>query len=134
MSEPNIIDRMFAALAAGDIAAARACYTADALCWHSFDGVAHDLDAITDQWRDLVSGFPRRAFVDVRRQATATGFVQQHVMVGWTAAGVAKAWPCCIVVRVENGLIARLDEYIDRAGAFVPQGDAIVAPGLPEPA
>ena len=27
-------------------------------------------------------------------------------------------WPVCIVVEIRDGLIARIDEYIDRAGWF----------------
>jgi ketosteroid isomerase-like protein len=127
----EVIDRLFAALAQGDLAAAAACCTPDVRVWHSFDGVAHDLAGIMAEWQGLVAGFPERAFVDVRRQPTPQGFVQQHVMLVRTASGVRKAWPLCIVVRIADGLIARLDEYIDRAGTFDPPADGEVrAPGL----
>ena len=126
-----VIDRMFAALSAGDLAAAAACYTPDARIWHSFDCVAHDLNGITAEWEGLVANFPQRDYVDVRRQQTPDGFVQQHVMTGTTASGARRAWPVCIVVRVEGGRIARLDEYIDRAGAFEPPvGEPLRTPGL----
>jgi hypothetical protein len=98
--------------------------------WHGYDGVALDLDGITAQWQGLVDAFSERVVVDVRRQPTATGFVQQHVMV-CAREGLRKAWPVCIVVRIVDGLIARLDEYIDRAGAFTPpDGDTVTTPGL----
>lgn len=126
-----VIDRMFAALSAGDLAEAAACFTPDARIWHSFDCIAHDLGGIMAEWAGLVVGFPQRDFVDVRRQPTPGGFVQQHVMTGITASGARKAWPVCIVVRIENGRIARLDEYIDRAGAFEPPaGELLRTPGL----
>jgi len=125
-----VIDRMFAALAAGNLAAARACYTADAVVWHGFDGVALDLDGICAQWQGLIDAFSERVVVDVRRQPTPTGFVQQHVMV-CGREGLRKAWPICVVVQIADGLIARLDEYIDRAGAFTPpEAGAVVTPGL----
>ncbi|MCW1428369.1 nuclear transport factor 2 family protein [Novosphingobium sp. JCM 18896] len=127
----SVIDRMFAALAAGKVEAALACLSDDAKIWHGFDCLAHDKAAMRAQYRGLVDGFPARDFVDVRRQATPTGFVQQHVMTATTPSGQRKAWPACIVVRIENGLITRLDEYIDRAGAFEPPATgALVTPGL----
>jgi len=127
----EVIDRMFGALAAGDLTAVRGCYTADGLVWHGFDGVALGLDAVLAQWRGLIDAFSEREVVDVRRQKIPGGFCQQHVMVVRLADGGRKAWPVCIVVQIADGLIARLDEYIDRAGFFTPPDDGpVVAPGL----
>lgn len=126
-----VIDRMFAALSCGNLADAAACFTPDARIWHSFDCIAHDLGAIMLEWEGLVANFPLRDFVDVRRQPTSSGFVQQHVMTGTTASGARRAWPVCIVVRIKDGHIARLDEYIDRAGAFEPlAGGPVRTPAL----
>jgi ketosteroid isomerase-like protein len=126
-----VVDRLFRALTLGDLDAARACFTPDGVVWHGFDRVAHDLASICEEWRQLVANFPTRAFVDVRRQSTATGLVQQHMMVATSRSGLEMAWPLCIVVRMEGGRIARLDEYIDRAGYFTPEAGAKTAtPGL----
>lgn len=131
MTDGLVIDRMFAALSSGDLAAAAECFMPDARVWHSFDCVAHDLAGIMAEWEGLVANFAQRDFVDVRRQPTPDGFVQQHVMTGTTTSGARKAWPVCIVVRIEGGRIARLDEYIDRAGAFEPPVDGqLGTPGL----
>lgn len=127
----NVIDRLFGALAGGDVQRALDCFADGAKVWHCFDCIAHDKPAMRGQWQALVDNFPERDFVDVRRQPIPGGFVQQHAMTATTASGVRKAWPVCIVVRIENGLIARLDEYIDRAGAFDPGPDRLLAtPGL----
>jgi len=127
----QVIDRLFGALADGDVDVAVACFADEAKVWHCFDCIAHDKPAMREQWQALVDNFPERDFVDVRRQPIPGGFVQQHVMTATTASGANKAWPTCIVVRVENGLIARLDEYIDRAGAFDPGPNGLkVTPGL----
>ncbi len=114
----NIIDQMYDALAAGDVAAARACYAPDAVIWHSFDRLELTPDQAAKDWEALIATFPERGSRDVRRQPTPTGFVQQHVWFVRTADGKNMAWPLCIVVEVEDGLIKRLDEYIDRAGWF----------------
>ncbi len=126
-----VVDRLFRALEEGDLDAARACLASDAVVWHGFDRKAHDLASITEDWRQLVANFPSRAFVDVRRQATATGLVQQQLMVVTARDGRRMAWPVCMVIRLEGERIARLDEYIDRAGFFVPEGEGpITTPGL----
>jgi ketosteroid isomerase-like protein len=114
------IDRLFAAFAKGDLAAAGDCLTDDVRVWHCFDRIAHDKAAILKDWEGLISGFPERAVIDVRRQATDTGFVQQHIMAVSRADGRKMAWPVCIVVTMRGELIATLDEYIDRAGYFTP--------------
>lgn len=113
-----IIDTLFGALGSGDLDTALACLGPNATVWHSFDGISMDREAARAGWQDLVAGFPERAFVDVRRQAIPGGFVQQHMMAARTPAGNLIAWPVCVIVRVENGLISRIEEYIDRAGRF----------------
>lgn len=128
-----VIDRMFAALASGDIEAGFDCMTEDAVTWHSFDCVEMDREAIRAGWQALIDGFSERGFVDVRRDALGGGrFLQRHVMTATTASGQRKAWPVCLVVKVEEGRIARLDEYIDRAGSFEPASGDVKTPGLSE--
>jgi len=127
----EVIDRLFGALASGAVETAVGCFAEGARVWHCFDCIAHDKPAMREQWQALIDNFPTRDFVDVRRQPIPDGFVQQHVMTATTASGARKAWPTCIVVRVENGLITRLDEYIDRAGASDPGPNGLTAtPGL----
>jgi ketosteroid isomerase-like protein len=129
--EGAIVDRLYDALAAGNLPAARDCLTPDALIWHSFDRVVHDVASIEGDWQKLVSRFTERSFVDVRRQATETGLVQQHVMVVTATNGERMAWPACILVRFKDGRISRIDEYIDLANYFVPEGNGpVTAPGL----
>ena len=127
----EIIDRMYAALANRDLDAAMACLAPDARVWHCFDGIAQDRAAILAGWTALLAGFPEFAYVDVRRQATVDGFVQQQMMTGRTASGTLVAWAICLVVRLENGLVARVEEYIDRAGRFsVADLHTATTPGL----
>ena len=55
------------------------------------------------------------AYTEIRRSATDDGFVQQHVLVATNRAGQRVEVPACIVVRIADGHITRLDEYIDSA-------------------
>ena len=45
-----------------------------------------------------------------------TGFVQQHILHATTRAGEKVALRVCLVVKLEaDGLIRRIDEYLDPA-------------------
>lgn len=130
----GVLDRLFGALSAGDVDEAVACLTSDAVVWHGFDQVEQDVAAVTAGWRQMLVSFPRRSFVDVRRSAVPGGWVQRHQMIATTASGTRMAWPICLFATLaSDGRIARLDEYIDRAGSYQPDGDAAATPGL-EPA
>lgn len=124
------IDKLLAALTAGDSNAARACCTDDVVVWHSFDQIPQNIGEATHGWEQFFAGFPERLFVDARRAAIPGGFVQQHLMVGTTASGVRLAWPVCVIVRLRDGLIARFDEYIDRSGSYQVTDGILVTQGL----
>lgn len=130
MTETNVIDRLFGALGKGDLEAARDCLTPDARLWHSFDRIALDRNGAMAGFADFVGNFVARTIIDVRRHAIDGGFVQQHLMTATRQTGEVMAWPVCIVVRIENDSIVRLDEYIDRAGFFSPGPDEASTPGL----
>jgi ketosteroid isomerase-like protein len=129
-SDGDIIDRLYGALAEGDVEAARACCTDDLEVWHSFDQKVVDLKQTLAGWRQLVGGFPERDFVDVRRSPVPGGWVQRHQMVARTHDGKRIAWPLCLFVTTRDGLICRIDEYIDRAGSYEIDEDVTATTGL----
>ena len=115
MSEFPLADRLMAAIARGDVAAASACYAPDARVWHNFDGQEQSVaeNMLTLAWMDKrLSG---RKYEIVSRHVFDGGFVQQHVLTGTLNNGAPFRMPACIVVQVRDGLIARLDEYLDTA-------------------
>ena len=111
----ELAERFFAAIEAGDIAAVRAMYAPGAEIWHNTDGLVQDRDdnARTLAW--ITTNLRDVAYTQIKRSATADGFVQQHVLVATNRAGAPVEVPACIVTVVHDGLIARLDEYIDSA-------------------
>jgi ketosteroid isomerase-like protein len=126
-----IVDELFEAISRGDIEAARDCCTSDLVVWHSHDCRPTGLAEMGSAWKDFVTNFPERLFVDVRRRAMGDGFVQQHLMVARSQSGARLAWPVCVIVTVRDGLIARLEEYIDRTGHFTVRDDTdLRTPGL----
>lgn len=114
------IDKLYNAIELGDLDAVMACFTHDARLWHCFDRIAQHRDAFRAGFSDLIENLRERRIFGIRRFELPEGLLQQHVMVVKLPTGERKAWPVCIIVRVEGDKIARIDEYIDRAGSFDP--------------
>ena len=111
----TLADRVFAAIEAGDTEAVAACYADDAVVWHNTDQVeqnkADNLRVLS--W--LVDHTAVRSYRDIRRTVIDHGFVQQHSLhVGFDDGRTADL-PACLVVAVADGLVVRIDEYIDGA-------------------
>jgi ketosteroid isomerase-like protein len=49
----------------------------------------------------------------VQRRLTSDGYVQQHVVRLVDRDGTAVEMPACLVVRIRDGRIVRIDEYCD---------------------
>jgi ketosteroid isomerase-like protein len=111
----EVADKFFAAIPRGDLAAVRALYAPGAEIWHNHDGVTQDAAANLRVLEWVVRNISGLRYEDVRRSATPTGFVQQHVLRGTAPNGKPLEIPACIVCRVEGGRITRLDEYLDSA-------------------
>lgn len=108
-------ERLFAAIEAGDIEAVRALYSPDVTVWHNHDGLAQSIDDNLRVLGWMAKHLPGARYTHVRRSATDTGFVQQHILVATNRNGREVAVPACIVADVNDGRITRLDEYLDSA-------------------
>ncbi|PEQ13628.1 hypothetical protein B2G71_04685 [Novosphingobium sp. PC22D] len=109
----QLAEAFFSALEDGSIERVLACYAPGARIWHNFDQVAQT-PAQSVAGLDLLFGnFSDRRYLEVRRQPTPSGFVQQHVLRLTTHDGAVIDWPACLVFDVADGRIARLDEYVD---------------------
>lgn len=126
----NAIDRFFDALANRDLDGVRTVLAPQVRVWHSYDGIAHDCEAILASFAEMLSRFAAIEFHDVRCETIESGYVRQHVMVLQPQDGQRIAWPVCLLARVHNGLITRIDEYIDRAGTFTPGNGPLLTPGF----
>ena len=118
MTHPDalrVADRLFAAIPKGDLETVRDLYAPDARIWHNHDGIVQDPAANLQVLGWVVRNIRDLRYEEVRRQATPSGFVQQHVLRGTAPNGVALELPACIVCTVVDGRITRLDEYLDSA-------------------
>lgn len=114
-SHLEVAERLFAAIAGGDIEAVRGIYTEDAVIWHNDDNQPQTPEQNLRILRWVVRNVRELRYEEIRRQETAGGFVQQHVLRGIAPNGERLDVPACIVCTVADGRITRLDEYLDSA-------------------
>ena len=125
MDENQILDfaeRFVNAIQTGDVEAVRACYAPDAKLWHNTDDIEQTVDqnmAVLD-W--FIKTLPDRYYRVLYRAALKDGFVQQHILEATLPDGTKWKMFACVVVRLENGVIVRLDEYLDSAQAKALRG------------
>jgi uncharacterized protein len=109
----DLADRLFAAIASNDLDALRnEIYAPDVVVWHNNDNHEQRIDENLKVLNWLSRKVTNRRYEEIRRQATDTGFVEQHVLRGTAPSGKELEIPACLVVTVTGG---RIDEYIDSA-------------------
>ena len=112
-------DRFIAALNAGDAAKARTFYQPDATCWHNFDDVDQGLDDNMKLLEWMVRKVPDRHYRVVRRELIPGGWLQQHILEARLPNGREMKMFACCVITLRDGLIQRIEEYLDPAQAAV---------------
>jgi uncharacterized protein len=119
----EIADRLFKAIERGDLNAIKDIYAQHTKIWHNFDNLAQSVDENLAVLTWVIANVAEIAYTEIQRQPTPTGFIQQHVLRGKVkASGKEIAIPACIVCKVENGRITRLDEYLDSAQTVALRG------------
>jgi uncharacterized protein len=94
----------------------------DAVTWHNFD----DTEVPTAQTMRTVKWLhrtvPDLAWATVATIPTATGFVSQTIMTGTAPGGPLRVHSCVVVTMNDDGLITRIDEYLDPRQTAVLEG------------
>jgi ketosteroid isomerase-like protein len=108
-------ERLFRAIGSGDLDAVREIYSPTIKVWHNFDRVEQSLEENLRILEWVVKNVAGLRYEEVRRERTESGFLQQHVLRGTAPGGRALEVRACVVCRVEDGRITRLDEYLDSA-------------------
>ena len=112
-------DRFIDAIERGDVAATKACYAPGAVVWHNFDNAEQSVDDNMKVLAWFARKLTDRHYRVVRREVLADGFLQQHVMEATLPDGRPFRMPACCVIRMKDGLITRLEEYLDSAQSAV---------------
>lgn len=111
----DVAQRLFAAVARGDVESVRALYAPGIAIWHNTDGIAQDSEANLRVLAWMSKNITNMRYEDVSLVESESGFVQQHVLRGTAPNGEPFELPACMVGVVKDGLITRLDEYFDSA-------------------
>ena len=111
----DVAERLFDAIAGGDVEAVRQIYGSDAVIWHNIDQATQSVEQNLAVLSWVVTHISNLRYEGIRRQRTDTGFVQQHTLRGTAPNGDELAIPACLVCTVEGRRITRLDEYLNSA-------------------
>jgi ketosteroid isomerase-like protein len=107
--------RFFDAVARGDLDEVRRLYAPNAVVWTAQDPAERSAEENLAVLRWVKENIRDFRYEDVRCQPTPTGFVEQHTTCGRAPGGAEFRFAACLVVRVEDGRITRLEEYFDTA-------------------
>ena len=110
-----VAQQLFDAIERGDVEALPSLYHVGARIWHNSDGTEQSVDENLRVLRWLVRNTSLRQYDEVRREVTPSGFVQMHVLRLELGDGRSVRIPACLVARVSQGRITRIDEYLDSA-------------------
>jgi len=112
----DVAERLFAAIERGDLAALTALWSDDVVVWRQGGGRERDKPRALSVIEWFVDATAERRYEVLDREVFDTGFVQQHILHATTRAGERVALRVCLVVKLEaDGLIRRIDEYLDPA-------------------
>lgn len=116
MSTNDVAARLFAAIEAGDADALAALWSDDIVVWRQGGGRERDKVRGLNVIAWFVDSTADRRYEVLDRRFFDGGFVQQHVVHATTATGTPLSFRACLVVTVgADGLITRIDEYLDPA-------------------
>lgn len=109
----ELADHFMDALERCDVDAVLKIYSSDAKLWHNFDQA---LQSVEDNLKTLEWMHTKLDDIEyhiVRRERIPDGYYQQHILRGTLKSGVAFAMPACAIIKVQDGLITSVDEYLD---------------------
>lgn len=109
----HLADRFMDALERCDVDAVRAIYASDAKLWHNFDQKLQSVEENIKTLEWLHATLKDVEYHIVRRELIPGGYYQQHILRGTLESGEAFAMPACAIIKVEDGKIVSLDEYLD---------------------
>lgn len=103
------------AIERGDIETVQSIYAPDAVVWHNTDSIAQPVADNLATLTSFIKYVPERRYTDRRIEAFDGGFVDQHLLKGKLVSGKEVSMAACLICKVVNGRITRLDEYFDSA-------------------
>ncbi|MQY20571.1 nuclear transport factor 2 family protein [Nocardia macrotermitis] len=111
----ELADRFFAAVTSGDATTLTDLYAPDARIWHNEKNAEETVPENLRVLRWLSRTVENLRYEDIRRYPLSDGFAQQHVVRGELPGHGPLEIPAGMFVRVQDGRITRIDEYVDSA-------------------
>ena len=115
MVTEDVADRLFSSIEDGDYDAVESLWAADVAVWHSGDAQDNDRFRALKVIKWFIRTTTHRSYEILDRHVFDGGFVQQHVLRADGTNGSSIVLRVCIVIKVVDGLITRIDEYFDPA-------------------
>ena len=110
-----VADQMFAAIERGEVSALAAMWSDDVIVWRLGGGRERDKPRALGVIDWFVANTTSRRYEVLDRQVFDGGIVQQHVLHAATPNGTPVSFRACLIVRVADGRVTRIDEYLDPA-------------------
>lgn len=107
--------RLFWTVEHGDLEELRNIFAPGAVVWHNTDDALTDVETSIRNLNMIRSAATEFRYVNIKREPTPTGFVQQHTLIVGMPDGRKIRDLACCVCRVEGGRIAHMDAYHDSA-------------------
>ena len=112
----SVAERLFSAIEAGDVDAVAAMWSDGVTVWHAGDKRPSEKARAMRVIEWFVSATADRHYDVLDRRFFDAGFVQQHVLHGTARDGTPYSLRVGIIIVVgRDGLITRIDEYLDPA-------------------
>lgn len=114
MDALDVAEALSEAITDRDVAAVERLYTDETRVWHSYDRQEQDKAETLAFLKAFFEKAARIRYTDIRRVRTDEGYVQQHVIhTTLTTGETFEPRPVCIVARVVDGKVLRIDEYLE---------------------
>lgn len=114
--------RFVTALQGNDPDVVRPFYAPDAQIWHNTDNIVQTVDENVKVMKWMMHNLPDRHYRVTRLEALSDGFLQQHVLEATLPDGKPWTLHACVIIKITDGKITRLDEYMDSAETSALQG------------
>ncbi len=112
--ESDCVERMFAAISRGDMAAFKTCFTPGALIWHNDDEKEQDVDAVAAVLGHLHAASQSVAYEEQRIVHSGNVVFVQHVLRAPLTSGNTLRLPAMMRIELgDDGRVARIEEYFD---------------------
>lgn len=112
-------ERLFHTVEHGDLEDLWAIFGEGAMVWHNTDEKLTDVATSIQNLRKIRESATEFRYVDIKRQPTPNGFVQQHTLLITMPDGRKIRDLCCCVCDVKDGRITHMDAYHDSAATGV---------------